>query len=210
MKRNSQHLLAVCALLLLSAAAQAQLMPQPFSADFSAASKSHAGDVNGKMYFSLPNTRMDMSSRGQEMSMIMDGGKQTTYMIMHAQKMYMEIKPGQFNPMARNLPQVESKFDPSNPCGSSLHSDSTCKDLGPDKWDGRPCEKWLMTQKNGNTTTMWVDQKLHFPIRSENSDGSVFAFTNIKEGSQPVSLFALPDGYRKMDLGGLMGGQHPQ
>jgi len=202
-------LLAAC-VLLLGAAAQAQLMPQPFSADFSASSKGHAGDITGKMFVSLPNSRMNMTSRGREMSMIMDGQTQTMYMIMPAQKMYMEMKPGQVNPMARNLPQVDSKFDPSNPCASSLHSDATCKDLGPDKWDGRACEKWLITQKNGNSTTMWVDQKLHFPIRSENSDGSVFAFTNIQEGKQPASLFTVPEGYRKMDLGGLMGGQRPQ
>jgi outer membrane lipoprotein-sorting protein len=202
-------LLAVC-VLLLGAATQAQLMPQPFSADFTASTASHAGDIGGKMFFSLPNMRMNMSSRGQDMSMIMDGSKQTTYMLMHAQKMYMEFKPGQFNPMARNLPQVESKFDPSNPCASSLHSDATCKDLGEATWDGRSCEKWLLTQKNGHSTTMWVDQKLHFPIRSENSDGSVFAFSNIKEGAQPASLFEVPPGYRPMDINSMMGGQRPQ
>ena len=208
MNRNRHLGLAVCILFLLGAAAKAQ-MPQPFSADFTASSASHAGDVTGKMFLSLPNMRMNMSSRGMDMSMIMDGAKQTTYMLMHQQHMYMELKPGQLNPMARNLPQVESSFDPHNPCASSQHSDATCKDLGEATWDGRTCEKWLMTQKNGHSTTMWVDQKLHFPIRSENSDGSIFAFSNIKEGTQPASLFVVPPDYRQMDVGGMMGGQRP-
>ena len=197
--------IAALAILFVAVAAQAQ-MPQPFSADFSASTAKHAGDMTGKFYFSAPKSRMDMTSRGQNMSMITDGTVPVSYMIMHQQHMYMEIKPGQFNPMTRNLPQVESKFDPHSPCASGLHSDATCKQLGTETVNGRVCDKWQSTQKNGNTTTMWVDQKLHFPIKSVNSDGSVFEFTNIKEGAQPASQFELPSGYRKMDMGSMMGG----
>ena len=207
--KRSGYTLVICVLLLMGATLQAQFLPQPFSADFSASTTSHTGDLTGKFFFSLPSSRMDMSAQGREMSMIMDGSKQVNYMLMHAQKMYMEIRAGQFNPMARNLPQVEHSFDSKNPCASSLHSDSTCKDLGPDTRNGRPCEKWQLTQKNGHTTTMWVDQKLHFPIRSENSDGSVFEFSNIKEGAQPASLFDIPAGYKKFDMANMPSGRPP-
>ena len=64
--------------------------------------------------------------------------------------------------------------------------------------------------KNGVTTTVWVDDKLHFPIKSQTSDGSSFELSNIKEGEQPASLFDPPADYRKIDLGGMMGGRTPQ
>jgi hypothetical protein len=142
-------------------------------------------------------------------------------MVMHAQHMYMEMKPG--NPLAQSLPQmemkpgqagpmqtlpqIESSFDPKNPCAAS--TDSTCKDLGPDTVNSRLCEKWQITPKNGNVTTTWVDQKLPLPIKTQTADGNSFELSNIKEGSQPASLFDPPAGYRKVDVG-MMGGRLPQ
>jgi hypothetical protein len=198
---------AVFAALLLSlSTVLAQVYtPQPFSADFSALAKSGT-NVGGKFFFSLPNTRMDMNVRGQNVSTIMNSGTKTSYMVMHAQRMYMEMKPGQASPMGPSLPQIESSFDPKNPCAGSTHSGATCKDLGPDSLNGRSCEKWLITEKNDTTVTVWVDDKLHFPIKSQTSDGSSFELSNIKEGAQPASLFNPPADYRKIDLGGMMGG----
>jgi hypothetical protein len=203
--------IAVFAALLLSlSTAPAQIYtPQPFSADFSALAKSGT-NVTGKFFFSLPSTRMDMTVRGQNVSSIMNGGTKTSYVIMHAQHMYMEMKAGQASPMGPSLPQIEAAFDPKNPCAGSTHSGATCKDVGPDSLNGRSCEKWLITDKNGVTTTVWVDDKLHFPIKSQTSDGSSFELSNIKEGGQPASLFDPPADYRKMDLGGMMGGRTPQ
>jgi hypothetical protein len=52
---------------------------------------------------------------------------------------------------------------------------------------------------------MWMDQKLHFPIKSISSDGSDLEFTNVKEGKPEASVFQPPAGYRKMDPRGLAG-----
>jgi hypothetical protein len=86
----------------------------------------------------------------------------------------------------------------------------TCKNLGTETVNGRSCDKWLLTSKNGSSTTTWVDQKLHFPIKTQTSEGNSFQLINIKEGDQPASLFAPPSGYRKIDLGSMMGGRPPQ
>ena len=200
---------AVFAVLLLSISTMLAQSPQPFAADFSAVSavSKDRPPLTGKLFSSLPNTRMDMTTRGMATSMIVNGNTKTSYIVMHAQHMYMEMKPGQANPMGQSLPQVESSFDPKNPCAAS--TDSTCKDLGPDTVNGRLCEKWQITPKNGNVTTTWVDQKIHFPIKTQTADGSSFELSNIKEGSQPASLFDPPADYRKMDLGGMMGGGRP-
>src|SRR5690242_8097750 len=46
-----------------------------------------------KMYFGGKQIRNDMNMRSPETSMIVDSEKQTTYMMMPQQKMYMEMHP---------------------------------------------------------------------------------------------------------------------
>jgi len=201
--------LAACVCLFLGATG-VPVDAQSFSANFSSTSKSQAGNtiVTGKIFTTLLQTRMDMQSHGRSMSVIGDATTQTSYMIMHDQRIYMEYKRGQANPMARTLPPVEGPLDPRNPC--LRHTDSTCKDLGPETRSGRACEKWLLTRKDGISTTVWVDQTLQFPIRSESSNGSLLEFSNIKEGPQAAALFQVPNGYRKMDMSMMGGPKRPQ
>lgn len=85
----------------------------------------------------------------------------------------------------------------------------TCKKVGTETVNGRLCDKWVMTDKHGATTTAWIDQKLFYPIKTQTSSGETFELTNVKEGRQDDSLFQPPAGYRKMDLGSMMGGQRP-
>ena len=57
-------------------------------------------------------------------------------------------------------------------------------------------------------SNVWIDQKLHFPIKSVSED-STWELTNIKEGEPDASLFEIPAGYHKMDMGGMMQGMQP-
>ena len=49
----------------------------------------------------------------------------------------------------------------------------------------------------------WLDPKLRFPVKWQGKDGSG-EMRNIQEGPQPASLFEVPAGYTKMDMGGMM------
>jgi hypothetical protein len=195
----------VCLLFILIAGsfalAQVPSIP-PFSADMKT-SGSGGHDSTGKMYWGGSRIRMDMNSQGQNVSMINDMPKKTGYMIMHQQRMYMEITAG--NPMSQRMRAPDIKpYDPANPCAS--REGYTCKKVGTETVNGRSCDKWEITGPQSKQT-VWIDQKLHFPIRSVSSDGNTMDLTNVKEGSQPASLFEVPAGYSKMDLGGMMGGQ---
>jgi outer membrane lipoprotein-sorting protein len=193
--------------LVVSAAHAWQMKPQPFSSDMSVTTKT-GEKMPGKFYFSPPKLRMDMSSRGHEVAIITDGKTQTSDIIMPEQHMYMETHAGQANPMMPNLPKFDTSIDPSNPCAA--RPDVTCKKLGTESVNGRTCDKWEFTDKKTNaTTTTWIDQKLVFPIKTVNSDGATVEFSNIKEGPPAASLFEIPAGYRKLDLG-MMGGTRPQ
>ncbi len=192
--------LTVCVLLLVSGASVWAQRPQPFSSDI-AISVPKGESMNGKIYMNLPKSRWDMTSQRGSVSMITDGSTQTSYMIMHQQRMYMEIHGNQMNPMAQRMPKIDTNFDPQNPCGK----DVTCKKVGTETIDGRVCDKWVTTQKDGKTSTAWIDQRLFFPIKTLSAEGNSMELTNIKEGAPAASTFVVPDGYRKMDMGGMGG-----
>lgn len=181
---------------------------QPFSADF--ATKSANGmKATGKYYFAAPNFRMDMAANGQNVSMITDGSTQTSYIVMHDRHMYMETHSNQPSPFTRQSPGLPKDFDPKNPCAWAAQHNATCKSLGTETVNGRVCDKYQGVSQDGKTTTGWIDQKLHFPIRAVSSDGNTFDFTNIKEGRPDASLFQPPAGYQKMNIPGMMGGGRP-
>jgi outer membrane lipoprotein-sorting protein len=149
----------------------------------------------------LPSTdKRKLPARGDDGCSQLD--QQHMYMEMHAN----QTNP-QTNPMMRNMPKFDSSFDPQNPCGKQ--AGVTCKKAGTETVNGRACDKWVTTEKNGHTSTAWVDQKLYFPIKVISSEGTTMDLTNIKEGAQAASTFEVPAGYKKMDLGGMMGGGRP-
>jgi outer membrane lipoprotein-sorting protein len=207
--------LAICILMFLAVpTAFAFQGPQPFSADFSTTSSNGNVHMNGKFFFSLPKMRMDIADTGQrqnagpfggKMSMIVDGSSKTAYMLMTEQQMYMEFPMDQNNPMLQRMPKLQNLS--SDPCSVGNEGDATCKKLGSETVNGRACDKWEVTNKSGKKETLWIDQKLHFPVKS--SDGQITSeFTNIKEGAQDAALFKVPPGYRKFDAS-MMGGQRP-
>ncbi len=203
-KRNLA--VAIATLVVLACAVAAAQMPNipQFSADMK---MNHPGGegATGKMYWGGSRIRMDMNAQGQNVSMINDVPKKTTYMIMHQQRMYMEMSSAG-NPTGGHGMQAGDvkPYDPNNPCAG--REGYTCKKVGTETVNGRSCDKWEFTGPNGNET-VWIDQKLHFPIRSVSSSGSSFDLTNVKEGAQPASLFEVPAGYTKMNMGNMRGGR---
>jgi hypothetical protein len=212
MNRNFYAKLTLCILLVfaVSPVCVGQVYtPQPFSADLSTTSV-NGTHATGKYYFSPPRFRMDMNSQGHNVSIITDGSTQTNYMVMHDQHMYMESHSNQPNPLMRQAPFVPKDFDPKNPCVWAAQHEATCKSLGTEMVNGRLCDKYQGTSKDGKTGTGWIDQKLHFPVKGVSSDGGSFEFSNIKEGRPDASLFEPPAGYRKMNIPtGMMGGGRP-
>jgi len=203
------YTLLFASLLLLSVSLVAQI-PQltPFSADMQMSSM-QAGPVNremsGKLYVSQQAMRMDMHGEGpREAIIITTFATKTVDILMPQQQMYIEHKAGE-NPMHHgpNAADVHP-YDPKNPCAAD--PGTTCKNLGTETVNGRSADHWQITHKDGNVTEVWIDNQLHFPIKTV-SEGTIWQLTNIKEGPQAASLFQVPAGYRKMDIPA-MGGMH--
>ena len=206
MKRNMYLKLTFCILLGLAvspAFAWQPPKPQPFSGDFTQTTD-QGKQVTGKIYFALPKMRLEMNTGGREMILIIDQSAQTSDVLMPEQHMYMENHTNQDNPMMRGV-KAPTSFDPDHPCGAT----ATCNKVGTETINGRVCDKWVNTDSKG-TTTAWIDQSLHFPIKTQNANGSIWQLTNIKEGEPDASVFQVPAGYRKMDIPAMMGGGRPQ
>ena len=214
MKSRFQTILMATAVLLLAqlAAAQMAVQPQPFSADMqfsSARGGAMTRDITGKMYFATGHMRMDMQGSGHGSIMITDVKTQTTDILMPEQHMYMETKAGDMPGHRPGMgPNITPLRDPSNPCADE--EGMTCKKVGVEDLNGRPCDHWQITDKKGKVTNVWIDQRLHFPIKTVTEDSS-WTLTNIKEGEPAASLFQIPAGYTKMDMSGMMQmGRPPQ
>jgi len=188
----------------------------PFSADMqSSANPAQGGsrkEMSGKIYVSRENLRMDftgMAGPGKgRMIMITNFASKTSDFLMPEQHMYMEVKADDTQGQPGGIgPDIKALLDPHNPCASM--KDWSCKNLGTEQVNGRTCDHWQITDKNGKVKNAWIDQKMHFAIKAVSQDSS-FELSNIKEGEPSASLFAIPSGYRKMDIGSMQGKRPPQ
>lgn len=197
------------ALLLLQLATAQTPQLTPFSADmqFSSTRANAPHEMDGKMYVSREHMRMDMQGGpGGQAIMITNFANRTTDTLLPAQHMYMEFKSDQTQVRGPGMPSIKPLRDPNNPCAND--EGTTCKNLGVEQVNGRSCDHWQITNKNGKVSNVWVDHKLHFPIKTVSED-STWQLTNIKEGEPDASLFQIPPGYQKMDIGGMMQGMRP-
>jgi outer membrane lipoprotein-sorting protein len=188
-------------LVALSALPLLAQVPSSFSADMKFASpKGMSG--TGKLYFAGQKVRMEMNMQGHGSIMISDQSRKIAYMVMPQQKMYMEMSTDR--PGAQRGPDWQA-YDAANPCKTV--PDMSCQKIGTEIVDGRLCNKWKFTgtgKNAGSTRTVWIDEKTGIPIKTQMSDGTTMELSNIKEGPQSASLFELPAGYQKMDMGNMM------
>jgi hypothetical protein len=71
-----------------------------------------------------------------------------------------------------------------------------CQKVGHETINGRDTVKYDDAAEKGDTSSLWFDVKLHFPIRWKNAVGTG-ELRNIQEEPQPADLFAIPPGYTK-------------
>ena len=166
---------------------------QEFSADI----VNHVGKeiMSGKIFVSKDKIRMEMP----ESIMIIRNDEKISWMVMPAEKMYMEQPIN----MART-PKVSKEFP------GEIQRES----LGTEPIDGKPAEKFKVTYTEGKKTEsvyQWLRDGM-IPVKVEALDGSWGTeYKNISTASQPDSLFEPPADYTKMtmpsmpSLGDLMG-----
>jgi Domain of unknown function (DUF4412) len=165
-----------------------------------------------KLYFAKDKMRIEAQTSGPHGGgvVIMNFASQTSDILMPQQHMYMEM-PVQ----SQGQRQVYSFFevgDVENACGDwqkiSHMQPGSCHKVGTDTVNGRSAIEYEATNSSGDVSRVWLDAKVRFPLKwqGKNSGGEL---RNVQAGSQPASLFEIPAGYTKMDMGAMMQ-QHQQ
>lgn len=203
MKVAPRTLLPALAVLLLLQLASAEVPTfSPFSADMQiTTTRTDRGpqDMAGKIFVGSGHLRMNLDTAGHQTAIITNFATRTTDILMMRQQMYMEHQAGDTPRGGPGTSTEDMKpYDPEHPCASQ--PDVTCKKIGVEVVSGRTCEHWEMTDKKGRVVNLWIDEKLHFAIKVV-SDDSTMLLTNITEGQPDASLFQVPAGFRKMDIG---------
>jgi len=202
MPRRFTRLFCLFAVLLAGTLALAQA---EFSADIVNLDK--AGTPPVRVSFAKDKMRAEVQGGAHGGgAIIVNFAAQTSTVIMAQQHMYMEM-PAQNSGQRIGYNFFETG-DVENACGDwqkSSHSQgATCKKMGDESVNGRSAVKYQANSANGDVSFFWLDPKLRFPIKwqGKNSAGEL---RNIQEGPQPASLFEVPAGFTKMDMGGMMG-----
>jgi len=152
--------------------------------------------VTGKVYVKGDKTRQEYIQRGAKQVMIFRFDKDIIWLLMPAEKAYMEMS-GRGG--AASDPTLDRK----------IKDMAVKKYLGKEKVSGYyTCEKYqyIYHDTSQGTLTQWFSKKLNYPIKSEYKSPSVYMFTeykNIKEGKVADALFEVPGGYAKMTMPGM-------
>jgi hypothetical protein len=195
------------ALLILASVAFAQT---EFSADI--VDKQRGDKGLSKVYFGKDKMRFD-SKDDSDMrgggAVIFDFGRESWVVLMAKQHMYMEMPAKMME--SRGMFQFFKSGDVDNACSDWLklanNKGGTCHKVGSETVNGRNTVKYEGTNAEGESSTVWLDSKVRFPVKWEGKK-SGGEMRNIQEGAQPASLFEIPAGFTKMDMGSMM--QRPQ
>jgi len=188
---------------------------QDFSADV-VNNKQGAGGMS-KMYSTKDKVRWEMQKKSSgtgPSALIVDEAQGKWIMLMEQQHMYMDAMP-----MMLKIPVITQFWhvsDVNDACpqwkkiAEQTKTDKnwgSCAKVGGDTVNGRSTVKYEGVSSKGDKAYYWVDTKLKCVIKADSGSGS-FDLQNIQEGSQPSSLFEIPAGYTKFDMGSMM--QRPQ
>jgi hypothetical protein len=190
----------------LFVAASIALAQTEFSADIVETGKTEVSQ--GKIYVGDGKMRFESADKGDPRRsgvFIMDMNTSTAQVLMPQQHMYMEM-PGE-SMENRGMYGFFRSGDVENACADWLklkrNQGATCQKVGDEPVSGRSTVKYEGTNTHGEKSTVWLDSKLRFPVKWQDSKNGG-EMRNVQEGSQPASLFAIPAGYTKMDIGSMM------
>jgi hypothetical protein len=203
MLRSIARISCFCALMLAASfvAAQAE-----FSADIVDLQKP-GPPTQAKIYFVKDKMRLEPQTASAHGSVvIMNFATQTGTVLMAQQHMYMEIP---LQAQTQRMGYAGAFFqagDVENACGDWQkmgHTQGNCHKVGSDTVSGRTTVKYETTNASGDVSHFWLDPKLRFPVKWEGKSNSG-ELRNIQEGAQAASLFQVPAGFTKMDMGAMM------
>ncbi len=189
-------------------------LAQEFSADVVSQKSDNVGMK--KVYATKDKVRFEVQGANPQMgpsAIVFDDTKHTYLVIMAERHMYMDAPVTMVKPILAHFWRVD---DPNNACPewkktaeeAGTYKDwGSCTRIGSDTLNGRDTVKYEGVSSKGEKTHIWVDSKVRCVVKTDEISGG-FELRNIQEGSQPASLFEVPSGYTKFDMGSMRQQQH--
>jgi len=165
-----------------------------------------------KVYAGKDKVRYEVESQNAAMgpsAVIVDEAENKWVVVIAERHMYMDAPRSMTKPLITQFWHVQDVNDACPQWKKTAEQAGTdtnwgrCTKIGDDSVNGRSAVKYEGLSKKGEKNHVWVDKKLHCVIKTEDGKGSM-ELRNIKEGAQPSSLFEVPAGYTKFDLGSMM------
>jgi hypothetical protein len=195
-------------LLLTCAAAWAQA---DFSADIVNTSAT-SNTFHTRIFSTKDKLRFQQEVRSGRVDsiMIVNLARQTSIVLVPQQKQYIESSrpqiPGQGVAFfqAKDVEDACGQWLAMTPSAADADDSSrkappvkhNCRKIGHENVNGRDTVKYEDTPDKGDASMVWLDVKLHFPVKWKNVVAAG-ELRNIKEEPQPAELFAIPAGYTK-------------
>jgi hypothetical protein len=205
MLQYAARIFCLCALILTAHWAIGQT---EFSADV-VNHKQSGSTVEMKLYFGKDKARFESVDRTKEDQGIgiMNFKTQTVTVLLKQRQMYIELPAAQ-SPAQRDLYNFFRAGDVENACGDwqriANNQGGTCHKVGDETVNGRATVKYEGANSKGDRGYFWIDAQLRLPVKwQDNKSDSSGELRNIKEGAQPESLFEVPAGYTKFDMGAM-------
>ena len=186
---------AMCALVAVPVFRTAA-QPLQFKATLKSKNGTDNTSSNGTIYFGGAKIRTELTTDGQNTVILVDPAAKSQYILIADDKAYMQMPLGG-GPMSA---PVTGPADPGNPCAAGS-GNTDCVRGERETVNGYEAVRWDYTSAEGVRTRAWISSRLRFAIKTQDDNGSFTEFTNITEGPQPASLFGIPAGYTKMDMG---------
>ena len=151
--------------------------------------------MTGKVYIKGDKMRREFVQQGQKQIMIVRPDRGLMWLLMPAEKIYMEMSS-----------QESGAYDPT--LDQDIQNKAEIKLLGKETVNGYVCDKYqyIYHDTSMGTTTQWVAKKLNYAIKSEykSSSGDMLVeYKNIKEGNVQNSLFEVPGDYMLLSVPGM-------
>lgn len=190
---------ALCVTAAVTAPSYGANLPVP-SVEYSAdrVMQTEVGTIEGKVYSAKGKERMETNMKGMTSVMILRADKKESYMLMPAQKMYMQMDFAKA--------QAQSGTQPAD-------SGVEITEVGTETVEGQPTTKYKMIMKDKSAGGfMWITKdgivmKMDGVMKSGNDKTRMtMTLKNLQIGSQDASLFEVPAGYTKLPSMGNMGG----
>jgi hypothetical protein len=161
---------------------------------------------NKRARLDRPTTKDETNGIG---SLLIDFDHQFLFLLIPQSKMYLQISGSEGTPFYRGVWMFRPS-SPDNPCGGWVSEANRrgitlrCQRAGEDPVNGRPTPRWDAAIPDGGHGSLWYDPELNFIVKAQRiSKGGVqsgYELQNIKEGTQPQTLFEFPAGYRQFTL----------